>query len=109
MAAQSSAPFPDIKLEVETSSQEIVVHCSGKITLSTTATFQDQVRPLISQTKRIILDLAQVNYVDSAGLGEIVRLWSSAQKAGGALKITNLAPRIKELLAMTNLATIFEA
>ena len=64
---------------------------------------------VLQETKRIVLDLAQVGYVDSAGLGVIVRLWSSAQKAGCALKITNLAPRIKELLAMTNLASIFES
>jgi anti-sigma B factor antagonist len=109
MAAHSSAPATDLKLQVESSAAEILVHCSGKITLSTTAAIQDQVHPLVTQTKRITLDLAQVSYIDSAGLGVIVRLWSSAQKAGCALKITNLAPRIKELLAMTNLSSIFEA
>jgi anti-sigma B factor antagonist len=109
MAAQSSALATDLKLNVESSSAEIVVHCSGKITLSTTAVIQDQVHPLLSQTKRLILDLAQINYIDSAGLGVIVRLWSSGRKAGCHLQITNLAPRIKELLAMTNLSSIFEA
>jgi len=109
MAAHSSAPTTDLKIEVESSAAQIVAHCSGKITLSTTAALQEQVHPLLSQTKRLILDLGQINYIDSAGLGVVVRLWSSGRKAGCHLQITNLAPRIKELLAMTNLASIFEA
>jgi len=108
MAAHSSASATDLKLEVERSSAETQVHCSGKITASTTGALLDKVHPLVSQTKCIVLDVAQVSYIDSSGLGVIVRLWSSAQKSGCALKITNLAPRIKELLAMTNLASIFE-
>ena len=108
MAAHSSAPATDLKLDVETSPAGTLVHCSGKITVSTAATLLDRVHQLIPQSKRIDLDLAQVSYVDSSGLGTIVRLWSSAQKSGCTYKIINLQPRIKELLAMTSLASIFE-
>jgi anti-anti-sigma factor len=109
MAAHSSAPATDLKLEVESSPTGTLVHCSGKITASTTGALLDKVHPLIPGNKRIVLDLAQISYIDSSGLGAIVRLWSSAQKSGCAYKITNVAPRIKELLAMTNLASMFEA
>lgn len=109
MAAHSSAPSSDLKLEVESSPAGIQVRCSGKITSSTSGALLNQVHPLLSQTKQIVLDLAQISYIDSSGLGMIVRLWSSAQKSGCAFKITNVAPRIKELLSMTNLASIFEA
>lgn len=108
MAAQSSAPATDLKLSVDNSPTGSVVHCSGKITASTTNSLLDQVHHLIPQSKHIVLDLAQVSYIDSSGLGAIVRLWSSAQKSGCAYKITNLQPRIKELLSMTNLSSIFE-
>ena len=108
MAAHSTGPATDLKLEVENSPAGILVHCSGKITSSTGALL-DKVRPLVSNTKRIVLDLAQVGYIDSSGLGAIVRLWSSAQKSNCAFQVTNVAPRIKELLAMTNLGSIFES
>ena len=108
MAAHSSAPETGLKLEIETSPAGTLVHCAGKITISTAATLLDRVHELIPQTKRIDLDLAQVSYIDSAGLGTIVRLWSSAQKSGCTYKIINLQPRIKELLAMTSLTSIFE-
>jgi len=108
MAAHSGAPASDLKLEVESSSSGILVHCSGRITASTTGALLEKVHPLVSQTKRVVLDLAQITYIDSSGLGTIVRLWSSAQKSTCAFQVTNVAPRIKELLAMTNLASIFE-
>jgi len=109
MAAHSTGPATDLKLEVENSPSGILVHCSGKITASTTGALLDKVRPLVPNSKRIVLDLAQVGYIDSSGLGTIVRLWSSAQKSNCAFQVTNVAPRIKELLAMTNLGSIFES
>ena len=108
MAAQSMGPATDLKLDVESSPAGALVHCSGKITATTTSILLDQVRPLIPETKRIEMDLAQVSYIDSSGLGAIVRLWSTAGKSGCTFQITNLAPRIKELLSMTSLASLFQ-
>lgn len=108
MAAHSAGPAADLKLEIENSPAGILVHCSGKIIATTTGALLDKVRPLVSDSKKIVLDLAQVGYIDSSGLGTIVRLWSTAQKSNCALRVANLAPRIKELVAMTNLGSIFE-
>jgi anti-anti-sigma factor len=109
MAAHSMGPATDLKIEVASSPSEALVRCSGKITVATTDALLGQVRPLIPENKRVVLDLAQISYIDSSGLGAIVRLWSTAGKSNCAFKITNLAPGIKELLAMTNLTTIFES
>jgi anti-sigma B factor antagonist len=57
---------------------------------------------------KIILNLADVPYVDSAGLGEIVRTYTTVSKNGGSLKLLNLTKRITDLLAITKLLTVFE-
>lgn len=57
---------------------------------------------------RIVLNLAEVPYVDSAGLGEIVRCYTTVSRKGGRLKLLNLTKKIKDLLAITKLLTVFE-
>jgi len=61
-----------------------------------------------SGTMRILLNLADVPYVDSAGLGEIVRCYTTVSRKGGRLKLLNLTKKIKDLLAITKLLTVFE-
>jgi anti-sigma B factor antagonist len=58
--------------------------------------------------KKILLNLADVPYVDSAGLGEIVRCYTTVSKSGGRLKLINLTKKIQDLLAITKLLTVFE-
>jgi anti-sigma B factor antagonist len=57
---------------------------------------------------KILLNLADVPYVDSAGLGEIVRCYTTVSKGGGRLKLVNLTKKIQDLLAITKLLTVFE-
>jgi len=57
---------------------------------------------------RIVLNLAEVPYVDSAGLGEIVRCYTTVSRKGGRLKLLHLTKKIKDLLAITKLLTVFE-
>src|SRR5262245_35546760 len=57
---------------------------------------------------KILLNLAEVPYVDSAGLGEIVRCYTTVSKKGGKLKLINLTKKIQDLLAITKLLTVFE-
>ncbi len=59
--------------------------------------------------QRLLLNLAEVPYVDSAGLGEIVRCYTTVRSAGGSLKLVNLTKKIQDLLAITKLLTVFEA
>jgi anti-sigma B factor antagonist len=107
MSATPSSPGPELTLTVDSTPAGMVVNCFGKITLNTTELLLEEILPLIPETKRIVLDLTQLAYLDSAGIGAMVRLWMSARKAGCEFKVRNLSPRIKDLFTMTNLAAIF--
>ena len=73
----------------------------------------DQLREAVtkladSNRTKILLNLAEVPYVDSAGLGEIVRCYTTVSRKGGRLKLLNLTKKIQDLLAITKLLTVFE-
>jgi anti-sigma B factor antagonist len=85
---------------------ETIVHCTGKITTDTTELLKTTVKPLLSQSKRVALDLANVSYMDSSGLGTIVALYASAKAASCQLKLINLNERLKELLTITRLSAL---
>lgn len=108
MSSHSGAPPSDLKLEVESFPSGTVVRCSGRITASTTRALSDQVHPLVSGTKSVTIDMAKITYLDSSGLGAVVQLWTTAQRCGCAFKLTNVSPRIKDLLGLANLASMLE-
>ena len=87
-----------------------VVDLNGKMTLGEgDELLRDKVNSLIQQgQKKIILNLSEVPYIDSAGLGEIVRTYTTVSRQGGSLKLLNLTKRIQDLLAITKLLTVFE-
>ena len=88
-----------------------VVDVSGKVTLGDggDTMMKDKLRSLIQQGRRkVLLNLADVSYVDSAGLGAIVQSYTTVTNQGGALKLVHLTKRIKDLLAITKLITVFE-
>jgi anti-sigma B factor antagonist len=87
-----------------------VVDLNGKMTLGEgDELLRDKVNSLIQQGQRkIILNLSEVPYIDSAGLGEIVRTYTTVSRQGGSLKLLNLTKRIQDLLAITKLLTVFE-
>src|SRR5262249_41292990 len=70
---------------------------------------KDKVNSILSQgLKKIVLNLAEVPYIDSAGLGEIVRTFTTVSRQGGSLKLLNLTKRITDLLSITKLLTVFD-
>lgn len=87
-----------------------IVDLNGKMTLGEgDELLRDKVNSLIQQgQKKIILNLAEVPYIDSAGLGEIVRTYTTVSRQGGSLKLLSLTKRIQDLLAITKLLTVFE-
>ena len=87
-----------------------VVDLNGKMTLGEgDELLRDKVNSLIQQgQKKIVLNLSEVPYIDSAGLGEIVRTYTTVSRQGGSLKLLNLTKRIQDLLAITKLLTVFE-
>ena len=88
----------------------IVLDLKGKITLGEgDELLKDKVNSLVNQGhKKIVLNLADVPYIDSAGLGEIVRTYTTVSRQGGSLKLLNLTKRITDLLSITKLLTVFE-
>lgn len=87
-----------------------VLDLKGKITLGEgDEALKDKINSLILQNrKRILLNLEDVPYIDSAGLGEIVRTYTTVSRQGGQLKLVNLTKRITDLLSITKLLTVFE-
>ena len=88
----------------------MILDVKGKITLGEgDEALRDRINQLISkEQKRILLNLADVPYIDSAGLGEIVRTYTTVKNKGGQLKLVNLTKRIIDLLMITKLFTVFE-
>src|SRR3954469_18708713 len=86
-----------------------VVDLSGKITLGEdTGILRDEIRSLLAQgQKNILLNMGGVSYVDSAGLGELVGAYTTATNQGGSVKLLNLQGKMKDLLQVTKLHTIF--
>jgi anti-sigma B factor antagonist len=86
-----------------------IVDLNGKITLGeNTGYLREEMRSLLSQgTKKIVLNMADVGYVDSAGLGELVGLYTTAANRGGSLKLLNLQGKMRNLMEATKLYTVF--
>lgn len=89
----------------------LVLDIDGPITLGAGGAdmLATRVRSLLQQEyKRIIVNLASVPYMDSAGLGELVQAYATATRQGGALKLVALTKKLRDLLVITKLATVFE-
>jgi len=88
----------------------VVLDLKGRVMLGEgDEILKDKVKSLLYQgQKKIVLNLADVPYIDSAGLGEIVRTFTTVSRQGGSLKLLNLTKRITDLLSITKLLTVFD-
>ena len=87
-----------------------IVDCSGRITLGEgSVTVRDNVRELLSKGhKKILLNLGDVSYIDSSGIGELVSAFTTVRNQGGELKLLNLTKKVNDLLQITKLYTVFD-
>src|SRR5205809_1173507 len=87
-----------------------IVDLSGRIVLGEgSAGLRDLLRKLVSEgIKKILLNLRNVDYIDSSGLGELVSAFTSLRSQGGELKLLNLTKRVRALLQITKLLTVFD-
>ncbi|HEY6342535.1 MAG TPA: STAS domain-containing protein [Bryobacteraceae bacterium] len=100
-----------MQLRMSTRSMEgvLVVDCSGRLVFGEeSASLRDTVKKLLAQSPKLVLNLREVNHIDSGGLGTLVSLYTSARNAGGAVKLASLSQRVGDLLQITKLLTIFE-
>jgi anti-anti-sigma factor len=108
MAANPVIRAPELKLETEKKSSETIVRATGRITPATSAPLENTLRELIAEGKRIVLDLTNVDYVDSAGLGALVSVYMHARRTKCHLEFANPKQRIKDLFKRSGLASVFE-
>jgi anti-sigma B factor antagonist len=101
----ASAAF-QIEASADTGNGLLILHCKGPLTLATVSDFQKAV--LGKDAPALILDLAEVPYVDSAGLGSLVRLHVSRQRIGHRLLLAAVNERARALLQMTSLESLFQ-
>ncbi len=96
-------PVSELSLTINKTPTDTTVHCRGRITLETAPSLRATVNPLFSDSTTVVLDLINVGYVDSSGLGAIIGLCSSAKAANCELKLINLNRRLRESLNMARL------
>jgi len=87
-----------------------IVDLNGRITLGVeTESLRDTIRNLISAgTKKIVLNLANVDYIDSSGVGELVSSFTAVRNSGGELKLFGLTKKVQDVLYITKLYTVFD-
>ncbi len=86
-----------------------IVECVGRIVLGDeSAALRQHVKELLAESPKVVLNLTHVTYVDSSGVGALMSLYTSARNAYGSIKLSNLTTRVRDLLQITKLATIFE-
>ncbi len=98
-----------LQTSTRTVGNALVVDLSGRIVFGEETTrLRDQVKDLLGQSKGIVLNLSRVSYIDSSGVGTLVGVYASARSAGGVIKLAALTGRVKDVLAITKLGSIFE-
>ena len=107
MAANPIPRPQELRLEPEKKASETFVRATGRITSSTSATFENTLRDLVSTSKRVVLDLTNVEYIDSSGLGSLVAVYMHASRTGCELELANPKTRVRDLFSRSGLAAFF--
>ena len=107
-AGPADAAVPPLILRTYVEGDATIVQCTGKLTAGLTGVLRDEVKRLIPQSKKIVLDLTDLTQMDSMGLGTIVSLYVSAKSAGTTLILINLSQRVRDLFRITNVWSILE-
>ncbi len=84
-----------------------VVHCRGRLVAGVPNTLSADVRELIPDTRRIVLDFTDLTRMDSMGLGTIVRVYVSCKSVGCQLELINIGKQVRQMLSVTNLISVF--
>jgi anti-sigma B factor antagonist len=98
-----------LKLATGTKDGILIVDCVGRIVFGDeSSTLREAVKKAIAENNRIVLNLGEVSYIDSGGLGTLVALHTTAHNAGGAIKLASLTKRVGDVLQVTKLLTVFD-
>jgi len=98
----------NFNIQIRQSDKVSLVDVSGKLTSFEGQAFRDAIHRLLQQgNNNIILNLTELDYLDSSGIGELVRNYLAVVKKGGAMKVVGLAPKVEEILKITQLYQVF--
>lgn len=100
-----------MRIEQRVVGEVAIIQVLGDITLGKggDVILKDKIQSLLQQGyRKLLLDMGGVSYVDSAGLGQLVQVYATTSHLGGSLKLLNLTKRLKELLVLTKLLTVFD-
>lgn len=99
----------NLKIEKRLVDGIAIVSCHGRVMFGEEATaLRDSLKEALKKTPKMVLNLSGVTYIDSGGLGTLVGVYSSARGAGADIKLTGLGQRLRDVLQITKLATVFE-
>ena len=104
MPDQAASP---LTLDIERKGDVAIVKCHGRLVSGVNSALYARVSQLIPGSKRIVLDLTDLVQMDSMGVGTLVRLYVSAKSAGCELQLIHLGKRVREMLGVTNLLSVF--
>ena len=100
----------DLKIATHQADGVTIISCHGRIMFGEEATaLRAKLKELLDSSRQIVLNLADVSYIDSGGLGMLVGVYSSARTAGADIKLSGLGQRLRDVLQVTKLVTVFEA
>jgi anti-sigma B factor antagonist len=99
-----------LKLSTREVKDVIIIDLSGRLTMGEPcAAIRDEIRDEIGQgNRKVVFNLADVSYIDSAGLGELTAAYTSIKNRDGELKLLNLTKRVQDLMQITKLYTVFD-
>jgi len=105
----SKEAIVELKVDARTKDGISIIECSGRIVFGDESSLlRETVKKAISENNRVVLNLGNVSYIDSGGLGTLVALRTTAQNAGGTIKLAQLTKRVGDLLQVTKLLTVFD-
>jgi len=105
---QSPSANPELKLETATTAEETIIRCIGKLTYTSCEALRKTVQGVLPQTKRLVLDLKEMTYLDSFGLGVLVGVYLSAKRQDCQLKLINVDQQARNIIRITNLTYLVE-
>ena len=96
-----------LTFEIDRDANAVIVRCRGRLVTGVNNLLYIKVMEVIPNTQRIVLDLTDLTYMDSTGLGTLVRLYVASRSAGCKLELINIGKRVRELLGIANLLSVF--
>jgi anti-sigma B factor antagonist len=99
----------NLKIDTRQADGVTIVSCQGRVVFGEEATaLRENLKRVLESTRQVVLNLAGVTYLDSGGLGTLVGVYSSARASGADIKLTGLGQRLRDVLQITKLVTVFE-